>query len=105
ESNRRIAGQLASLHLAPTEMAARFLENEGVDTQRIHVVGNPVIDTLRLSGVRRRPAATRSGIVLTAHRAGNVDNVVRLQRLVDLVLKLADRFGSVTFPVHPRTRA
>ncbi len=104
EVNRRFAGQAASLHLAPTKTAARFLEAEGVDPSRIRIVGNPVIDTLRLSGVRRRPASTRSGIVLTAHRAGNVDNVARLQRLVDLALRLAAEFGTVTFPVHPRTR-
>ena len=105
EVNRRIAGQIASLHLAPTETAARFLEREGVPRSRIRVVGNPVLDSLRLSGVRRRPPEQRSGIVLTAHRAGNVDNVERLRRLVDLILKLADEFGPVTFPVHPRTRA
>ena len=104
EVNRRFAGQAASLHLAPTATAGRFLEREGVDPCRIRVVGNPVIDTLRLSGVRRRPPKTRTGVVLTAHRAGNVDSVARLKRLVDLALRLAAEFGPVTFPVHPRTR-
>jgi UDP-N-acetylglucosamine 2-epimerase (non-hydrolysing) len=105
ELNRRIAGQSASLHLAPTETAARFLEAEGVDRSRIRVVGNPVIDALRLTGVRARPPASRSGVVVTSHRAGNVDHVDKLRRLVDLVLRLADEFGTVSFPVHPRTRA
>jgi UDP-N-acetylglucosamine 2-epimerase (non-hydrolysing) len=105
EVNRRIAGQTASLHLAPTETAARFLEHEGVKRNRIRVVGNPVIDALRMSGVRKRPPSQRSGIVLTAHRAGNVDNPERLRRLVDLILQLTAEFGPVTFPVHPRTRS
>jgi len=105
ELNRKIAGQTASLHLAPTSTAASFLEAEGVESRRIRVVGNPVIDALRLSGVRRRSPARRSGIVVTAHRAGNVDHVERLRLLVDLVLRLANEFGAVTFPVHPRTRA
>jgi UDP-N-acetylglucosamine 2-epimerase (non-hydrolysing) len=105
EVHRKIAGQTASLHLAPTETAARFLEKEGVSRRRIRVVGNPIIDTLRLAGVRRRPPDQRSGIVLTAHRAGNVDRIDRLRHLVDLILELADEFGPVTFPVHPRTRA
>jgi UDP-N-acetylglucosamine 2-epimerase (non-hydrolysing) len=105
EVNRRIAGQTASLHLAPTETAAHFLQKEGVPKRRIRVVGNPVIDALRLSGARKRAPDQRSGIVLTAHRAGNVDNIERLRALVDLILKLADEFGPVTFPVHPRTRA
>ena len=105
ETHRKIAGQTASLHLAPTETAARFLEKEGVDRGRIHVVGNPIIDTLRLSGVRRRPPSQRSGVVVTAHRAGNVDRIDRLRCLVDIIIELADEFGPVTFPVHPRTRA
>jgi UDP-N-acetylglucosamine 2-epimerase (non-hydrolysing) len=105
EVHRKIAGQTASLHLAPTETAARLLEAEGVDRCRIRVVGNPVIDALRLSAVRRRPPSTRSGIVVTSHRPGNVDNVKRLRRLVQLVLRLAEELGPVAFPVHPRTRA
>lgn len=105
ELNRRIAGQSASLHLAPTETAARFLETEGVERNRIRVVGNPAIDALRLTGVRARPPASRSGVVVTSHRAGNVDHVDKLRRLVDLVLRLAEEFGTVSFPVHPRTRA
>jgi UDP-N-acetylglucosamine 2-epimerase (non-hydrolysing) len=105
EVHRRVAGQIASLHFAPTETAARFLETEGVDRRRIKVVGNPVIDALKLTGVRKRPVKKRTGVVVTAHRAGNVDNVDRLQRLVDLIMRLADEAGPVTFPVHPRTRA
>jgi UDP-N-acetylglucosamine 2-epimerase (non-hydrolysing) len=105
ELNRRIGSQTASLHLAPTQTAATLLESEGIERERIFVVGNPVIDALRLSGVRRRPPSRRSGVVVTAHRAGNVDDVERLGALVELVLRLADEFGAVTFPVHPRTRA
>jgi UDP-N-acetylglucosamine 2-epimerase (non-hydrolysing) len=105
ELNRKIAGQTASLHLAPTTTAASFLEAEGVESCRIRVVGNPVIDALRLSGVRRRPPSRRSGIVVTVHRSGNVDDPNRLRKLVELVLRMSDEFGAVTFPVHPRTRA
>lgn len=103
--NRKIAAQAASLHFAPTEMTARLLQREGVDRGRIRVVGNPIIDALRLAGVRRRPPASRSGVVVAAQLTSDADNVKRLARLVDLVLRLADEFGSVTFPVYPRTRA
>jgi UDP-GlcNAc3NAcA epimerase len=41
-------------------------------------------------------------IVVTAHRAGNVDRPDRLERLVELLVALP---GEVVFPVHPRTRA
>jgi UDP-N-acetylglucosamine 2-epimerase (non-hydrolysing) len=105
EVNRKVAAATVSLHLAPTELAARFLRDEAVAPERIRVVGNPVIDVLRRLGVRPRPLAERDGVVVTAHRATNVDDPVRLGRLVDLVRRAAVEIGAVTFPVHPRTRA
>src|SRR5580658_3850985 len=47
EVNRRIAAACSSLHLAPTEVAAQFLLEEGIDRDRVRVVGNPVIDVLK----------------------------------------------------------
>ena len=41
-------------------------------------------------------------LVVTAHRAGNVDDPARLERLVELVEALP---RPVVFPLHPRTRA
>jgi UDP-N-acetylglucosamine 2-epimerase (non-hydrolysing) len=105
EVNRRVAAAVAQLHFAPTSRAAAFLRSEGVPLQRIFVVGNPVIDTLVARGVARVPTVDRTGVLVTAHRPTNVDNPVRLRRLVDVLRDLADRIGPVTFPVHPRTAA
>ena len=105
EVDRRVAAATASLHLAPTALAARFLADEGVDADRIRIVGNPVLDVLRARGIGRRPPAERAGVVVTAHRASNVDDPTRLRNLVALVGRLADEVGPVTFPVHPRTRS
>lgn len=104
EVDRRVAAALAALHLAPTPLAARFLLDEGVDGERIRVVGNPVLDVLRTRGIVRRPPSEREGVVVTAHRAGTVDDPERLARLVAIVRGLADEVGPVEFPVHPRTR-
>ena len=104
EVNRRVAAATASLHLAPTERAARFLQAEGVEPDRIRVVGNPVLDAVRGRSIRRRPAVDRSGVVVTAHRPTNVDDPERLADLVRLVGRLATEVGPVTFPVHPRTQ-
>ncbi len=105
ESNRRMVAALATLHLAPTDLAARFLADEGVPAERVRVVGNPVIDTLRLRGVPAVPPADRRGVLVTAHRATNVDDPVRLRELTRLVADLGERHGPVLFPLHPRTRA
>jgi UDP-N-acetylglucosamine 2-epimerase (non-hydrolysing) len=103
ETNRRMGAAAAVLHFAPTELASTFLQREGVERQRIHVVGNPVLDTLRLRGVERRPPTARHGTLVTAHRASNVDNVERLAEFVTLLEQLAELAPPVLFPAHPRT--
>lgn len=105
EVNRRSVSTMTSLHLAPTELAAGFLAAEGTDTRRVRVVGNPITDTLRAHGPHRRAPDERHGVVVTAHRATNVDDPARLRRLVDIIRRLAVEVGPVRFPVHPRTRA
>jgi UDP-N-acetylglucosamine 2-epimerase (non-hydrolysing) len=84
-------------------MAAGFLADEGVPAARVDVVGNPITDTLRAHGPERRPPAERHGVVVTAHRATNVDDPARLARLVACIRALATDVGPVCFPVHPRT--
>ena len=105
EVNRRVAAAVAQLHLAPTQRAAAFLAAEGVPAERVFVVGNPVVDTLVSRGVAPTPPAQRRGVLVTPHRPTNVDDPVRLARLVEVVRELADRIGPVLFPVHPRTAA
>ncbi|MFI1989125.1 non-hydrolyzing UDP-N-acetylglucosamine 2-epimerase [Actinoplanes sp. NPDC020271] len=103
EVNRRVAAATAQLHFAPTARAAAFLASEGVPAERIFVVGNPVIDALRANGIRPVPPADRTGVLVTAHRASNVDDPARLRRLVDVLGRLTG-IGPVRFPIHPRTR-
>jgi UDP-N-acetylglucosamine 2-epimerase (non-hydrolysing) len=103
EVNRRIAAATASLHLAPTDLAAKFLRAEGIPSQRIHVVGNPVIDIMVASGAKRCPPEQRQGLLITAHRATNVDDPLRLAALVDTISSATRIAGSAIFPVHPRT--
>jgi UDP-N-acetylglucosamine 2-epimerase (non-hydrolysing) len=103
EVNRRVMAATATLNLAPTPLAAQFLRAEGVPAERVHVVGNPVIDVLAASGVPRCPVAERDGVLFTTHRATNVDHPERLRLLVSLLAELGTRYGPVIFPVHPRT--
>lgn len=103
EVNRRVMAAIATLNLAPTRLAAQFLRAEGVAAERVHVVGNPVIDVLAASGVPRHPVPGRSGVLFTAHRATNVDRPERLRQIVSLLTDLGARYGPVIFPVHPRT--
>ena len=102
--NRKMMVGLATVHLAPTTMAAAFLAGEAVSADRVRVVGNPVVDAVVAMGIPVRPLSERRGVLLTAHRATNVDAPVRLAELVSLVKGLASAHGPVLFPMHPRTR-
>ncbi len=104
EGNRRAVAGLAALHLAPTVLASHMLEAEGIPSDRIAVVGNPVTDSLRRFGPRPVALSNRRGVVVTAHRATNVDDPERLRTLVELVTGLGAELGPVRFPLHPRTR-
>jgi len=46
EANRAIVGRIATLHFAPTETAQTNLLRENVDSERIYVTGNTVVDAL-----------------------------------------------------------
>jgi UDP-N-acetylglucosamine 2-epimerase (non-hydrolysing) len=104
EVNRKMMVGLATVHLAPTTMAAAFLAGEGVSPSTVRIVGNPVVDAVAAMGIPVRPLSERRGVLLTAHRATNVDTPARLAELVGLVKGLAAQHGPVLFPMHPRTR-
>ncbi len=110
ELNRVLSDHLGDLLLCSSEGAAEHLRAESV-AGRIEVVGDVMVDV----ALRWQPAARAdaevpgaygltpgSYLLLTAHRAGNVDDPDRLRALVELVRALP---APVLFPVHPRTRA
>ncbi len=110
ERNRIIADHLSELLLCSTGVAVRNLSDEGVD-EGVQLVGDVMADvTLMMAPVAERDSdllgrlglAQGSYVVVTAHRAGNVDADEPLERLVELLLSLP---LPAVFPVHPRTRA
>ncbi len=110
ELNRVLTDHLSELLLCPSGTAAANLRAESVAGD-VEVVGDVMVDVaLRCrptaDAEREIPAAhglqAGSYLLLTAHRAGNVDDPERLRALVELVLALP---APVLFPVHPRTRA
>jgi UDP-N-acetylglucosamine 2-epimerase (non-hydrolysing) len=112
EVNRIIADQLSNFLFAPTPTSRENLHRENV-TEGVHVVGNSVIDALlqnlpiaeKRSDVLTRLGLTRGGyIVLTFHRAENVDSKERLSRALVAFERAAGEAGMpILFPIHPRT--
>jgi UDP-N-acetylglucosamine 2-epimerase (non-hydrolysing) len=115
EINRVLTDQLSDLLFTTEESGRANLLREGIADERIHFVGNVMIDTLRANLPRAIPAAriaadagrpgfTDAGYaVLTLHRPANVDDPAVLRALLETAAKVSER-TPVIFPVHPRTR-
>jgi UDP-N-acetylglucosamine 2-epimerase (non-hydrolysing) len=110
EMNRRLIGQMASLHFAPTPTARDALLREGIARDRVVVTGNTSIDSLKrtlakpcdwsqtpLAGL---PLERGRLIVATVHRRESWPDLVQI---ADALRAVADRFADVqlVLPVHP----
>lgn len=119
EINRIITDRLSDLLFTPSGDGDRNLIAEGVADEKIHFVGNVMIDTLvRLlpaaeSAWQELPAALGESlngwnrdryVLATLHRPSNVDDPARLTAIVHVLEQVA-RDVDVVFPVHPRTQA
>ena len=72
EANRRMVSQITALHLAPTPAAEAALIAEGSDPGHVLVVGNTVVDAVRLLAARPGITASERPLVLvTCHRREN----------------------------------
>ena len=111
ELNRIVTDQLSDQLFIHSPEANDNLHAEGIPAERIHLVGNTMIDTLVALQDRFRAAgaARRLGVepgefsLVTLHRPALVDGPL----LAETVAQLAAlaREMPVVFPVHPRTRA
>ena len=110
EINRVVTDRLAGLLLATSADAVAHLAAEGLDRSAIHLVGNPMIDTLLANLDRFDVAAARARhglagryVVATLHRPANVDLPDDAADLVKALHAVADQV-EVVLPLHPRGR-
>jgi UDP-N-acetylglucosamine 2-epimerase (non-hydrolysing) len=107
EINRIVTDRLADILFTPSEDGDTNLLHEGVPRERIHLVGNVMIDSL----IQLLPAARscpKNGFpdrfaLVTLHRPSNVDDIDTLRSILDSLTKVSKDL-SIVFPVHPRTR-
>jgi len=110
EINRMVTDAITNYFFTTSEIANNNLRNSGVSEERIHFVGNTMIDTLLANMDRLRPPSfweereLQEGdyFVLTLHRPANVDERDDFARLLRAIAE-ATRGLPVVFPVHPRT--
>ena len=111
EINRLLTDQVADLLFTPSKDGDENLLKEGVAKEKIHFVGNAMIDTL----TRLLPKANIKGFanlgiegldgyaLVTLHRPSNVDDPGMLRRIMETLKEISDELP-VIFPIHPRTR-
>jgi UDP-N-acetylglucosamine 2-epimerase (non-hydrolysing) len=111
EINRLLTDQIADLLFTPSADGDENLLREGIAPERIHLVGNVMIDTL----ARLLPAASerwpglqqefglREYALVTLHRPSNVDHPETLAMMMTALNEISQDIP-VLFPAHPRTR-
>jgi UDP-N-acetylglucosamine 2-epimerase (non-hydrolysing) len=111
EINRILTDHCADYLFTPSEDGDLNLLREGIPADKIHRVGNVMIDTLRRceAAARQKRAAAALGLspggyaLLTLHRPSNVDEPAVFGRILDGLAPLIARLP-VLFPIHPRSR-
>ncbi len=111
EINRLLTDQIADLLFTPSADGDENLLREGIAAEKIHRVGNVMIDTLvRLLpkalarwNVQRSTFNLERYALVTLHRPSNVDEPTMLREIMEALDKISHDIP-VIFPVHPRTR-
>lgn len=110
EINRILTDAISELLLVSEPSGIKNLESEGVSRNRMRLVGNVMIDSLKkeIEALDPGPVLEEFGIapgefaLLTMHRPSNVDSETILRNLLETMGSLSRRCPMV-FPVHPRT--
>jgi UDP-N-acetylglucosamine 2-epimerase (non-hydrolysing) len=111
EINRVLTDHVADMLFTTEPSGNSNLEREGISAEKIHFVGNVMIDTLvrmlskaqtRWQQLQRRWNLSRY-VLVTLHRPSNVDNPAQLAEIIGALSKLSMTIP-VLFPLHPRTR-
>jgi len=110
EINRIVVDHISDYLFAPTKIAKQNLLNEGIPNKKIEITGNTIVDAVyqnielakkKVNVLEKYVLRTKEYILITFHRAENVDSPERLKKLVDLLNAL--KYPAI-FPMHPHTR-
>jgi UDP-N-acetylglucosamine 2-epimerase (non-hydrolysing) len=111
EVNRIVTDSICDHFFTTSEHANKNLISNGVSSDRIHFVGNTMIDTLLQNSDRMKQPCfwkenqleDKNYYLLTLHRPANVDDPNKLKNILDAILEGTEN-SSIVFPVHPRTK-
>ena len=111
EINRLVTDALADILWTPSPDADENLIREGISPDKIHRVGNIMIDSLEMlrekiqtQAVYRELGLTPGNYgLVTLHRPSNVDAPEVLMALCEILTRITTKIP-LAFPIHPRTR-
>lgn len=113
ELNRRIIDHISDFNLVYTEHARRNLLAEGIHPRRIYLTGSPMREVLdaNRAGIEasdvldRLQLESKQFLLVSMHRAENVDVPSHLTQLLEAMNRLSDRHQMpVIVSTHPRTK-
>ena len=111
EINRVLTDSISDLLFCTERSGVQNLLREGVSEDRVHLVGNVMIDTL----LKNRNKAENSHVLadmqlesgtyatMTLHRPSNVDDPNTCCRILDAI-EIIQRDLPIIFPIHPEPR-
>ena len=114
EANRRIIDHVSAVLLPYTNRSRENLLREGISAETIYVTGNPIHEVMEHFADRIAASTALSDlhaeekkfILVTLHRAENVDLEHRLRSVLEALVLLHDRYGFlIVCSLHPRTRS
>ena len=111
EINRILTDSVSDLLFVTEQSGIDNLKREGIDSGKVHFVGNVMIDTLLANEekAQKSDVLKRLGIsageyaVITLHRPSNVDDMEKLGEIISAFEEIQKEMKLV-FPVHPRTK-
>ncbi|RKY05881.1 MAG: UDP-N-acetylglucosamine 2-epimerase (non-hydrolyzing) [Planctomycetota bacterium] len=111
EINRVLTDTISDLLFVTEQSGLDNLSNEGIDSAKVHFVGNVMIDTLLANKAKtdksdvleRLELRSNEYAVITLHRPSNVDDMGAFGQIVAAFEEIAKEMKLV-FPIHPRTR-
>jgi len=111
EINRILTDRISDILFVTEESGMNHLLDEGIEKEKIHFVGNCMIDSVKKflpEALEQKPWHKYNLIVndyclITMHRPSNVDSTKNLNILVDILNSMSEK-TKVVFPIHPRTK-
>jgi UDP-N-acetylglucosamine 2-epimerase (non-hydrolysing) len=113
EINRIVSDHVSDYLFAPTEASYRQLIKEGINPDKISVTGNTIVDAVyqnikvaknKVNVLNDLDLSPKNYILVTFHRAENVDVKTRLEGIITGLNLIKDYFSlPIICPIHPRT--